>query len=66
MCIMRVVMVVIIVGGNLFFCLATCPYICDTFNSAVVVPATRPAELHVLTSRWDSSSVLRRLTESFS
>ena len=47
-------MLVITVGGSLFFCLAPCLYICNSFNSAVVVLATQPAELQVWTSRADS------------
>ena len=62
MCVMRVVMLVITVGGSLFFCL----YICNSFNSAVVVLATQPAGLQVWTSRTDSIHNTGRLQDGSS
>ena len=49
----RVMSVVIMVGGSLFFCLARCRYVCNSFNLVVVVvlaTPTGPSELQVLTS----------------
>ena len=40
----RVMGVVIMVGGSLFFCLAQCRYVCNSFNLVVVVVlATGPS-----------------------
>ena len=51
---MWVVMVVIMVGGSLLFCLVPFLYVCNTFNLAVVVQAMGPAELQLQTSRHDN------------